>query len=113
MNNLAQRELKPPRSKDAQPLQGDDLDQLYQELGVDWQLLDGHHLEKTYKFKDFMGALAFTNRVGQLAESVDHHPESCLTWGKATSTIWTHSIGGLSEADFIFAARTDLLQPES
>jgi len=113
MSDLAQRELKPPRKKDAQPLQGDELGRLYQELGGDWQLHDAHHLEKTYKFKDFMGALSFTNRVGELAEAVDHHPEICLTWGKATITVWTHSIGGLSEADFIFAARTDLLHTGS
>ena len=110
MSDLAQRELKPPRSKDAQPLQGAALETLYQALGNDWQLIDGHHIEKTYKFKDFKGALAFTNRVGELADSVDHHPEICLTWGKAKVTIWTHSIGGLSEADFVFAARADLFQ---
>jgi 4a-hydroxytetrahydrobiopterin dehydratase len=113
MSNLAQRELKPPRSKEAQPLQGEALDELYQQLGGDWRMIDGHHLEKTYKFKDFKAALAFTNKVGELAEAVDHHPEICLTWGKATITIWTHSIGGLSEADFVFAARADLFHPGS
>lgn len=112
MSDLAKRELKPPRNKDAQPLQGDELDRFQHELGGGWQLTEGHHLEKTYKFKDFSGALEFTNRVGELAESVDHHPEICLTWGKATITIWTHSIGGLSEADFVFAARTDQLASE-
>jgi 4a-hydroxytetrahydrobiopterin dehydratase len=109
MNDLAKRELIPPRNKDVQPLQGSELNRLQQELGGDWQVIDGHHLEKTYKFMDFVGALEFTNRIGDLAESVDHHPEICLTWGRVTLTIWTHSIGGLSEADFIFAARSDRL----
>jgi len=71
--------------------------------------VEDHHLTKTYRFKDFQEALEFTNRVGGLAESVDHHPEICLTWGRVTLTLWTHSIGGLSEADFVFAARADVL----
>jgi 4a-hydroxytetrahydrobiopterin dehydratase len=76
-------------------------------LGNDWIVVDEHHLEKEFKFKDFQAALDFTNNIGALAEEVDHHPEICLTWGKARVTIWTHSIGGLSEADFVFAARAD------
>lgn len=106
MNQLAEKDLKPPTG-DEQPLKGDDLHDLDQRLGNGWQVIEGHHLEKTYKFRNFQEALDFTNRVGALAELVDHHPEICLTWGKATVTIWTHSIGGLSEADFIFAARCD------
>jgi len=72
-------------------------------------MIDEHHLEKTFQFENFQQALDFTNAVGELAESVDHHPEICLTWGKAKITIWTHSIGGLSDADFIFAARCEEL----
>jgi 4a-hydroxytetrahydrobiopterin dehydratase len=107
MSELASKELKPPRGKGHEPLQGQALQALQEQLGNGWQVIDEHHLEKEFKFKNFQQALDFTNQVGALAESVDHHPEICLTWGKATITIWTHSIGGLSEADFVFAARSD------
>jgi 4a-hydroxytetrahydrobiopterin dehydratase len=105
MDGLAGRELKPPKSDE--PLKGDALVSLQNQLDSGWQVIDEHHLERAYKFDDFQQALDFTNQVGELAEQVDHHPEICLTWGKATVTIWTHSIGGLSEADFVFAARCD------
>jgi 4a-hydroxytetrahydrobiopterin dehydratase len=107
MPDLADRELTPPRSRDTPPLTGTELEKYLKWLNNDWQVIDGHHLEKTYKLKNFQEALDFTNKVGALAESVDHHPEICLTWGEAKITIWTHSIGGLSEADFVFAARAD------
>jgi 4a-hydroxytetrahydrobiopterin dehydratase len=109
MSDLAQRELLPPRGEGHSPLQGPVLTALYELLGNEWALVDDHQLHKTYSFKNFQKALDFTNQVGALAESVDHHPEICLAWGKVTISIWTHSIGGLSEADFVFAARTDEL----
>jgi 4a-hydroxytetrahydrobiopterin dehydratase len=105
--DLADRPLKPPRGGGVEPLQGDDLRQLEAQLGNGWQVVEDHHLFKTFRFDDFQAALEFTNRVGELAEEVDHHPEICLTWGKATIELWTHSIGGLSEADFVFCARAD------
>jgi len=105
--NLAERDLNPP--KHGNPLTGTALKKLLAELGNGWTLVDEHHLEKDYTFQDFASALAFANRVGVLADEVDHHPEICLTWGRATVTIWTHSVGGLSEADFVFAARADRL----
>ncbi|TFH37263.1 MAG: 4a-hydroxytetrahydrobiopterin dehydratase [Anaerolineales bacterium] len=109
MSELAQRELTPPRGKAIPALKGEPLSVLYDLLGEEWELVEDHHLTKTYRFKNFQEALNFTNRVGALAESVDHHPEICLTWGRATLTIWTHSVGGLSDADFVFAARADTL----
>ena len=109
MSELARRQIKPPRGGDASPLSGAELTNFKNLLGNGWLIVEEHHLEKVYKFKDFQSALNFTNEVGALAEEVDHHPEICLTWGKAKVTIWTHSIGGLSEADFVFAARSDLL----
>lgn len=109
MNALAQRQLIPPRGPGHTALAGKALNDLYALLGKDWQLVDDHHLERTYTFKNFSDALAFTNQIGELAEAADHHPELCLAWGRVKLTIWTHSIGGLSEADFIFAARSDEL----
>ena len=72
-----------------------------------WQVVDGHHLEKTYRFADFGEALAFTNRIGAVAERQGHHPDIHLTWGKVGVSIWTHKIDGLTESDFILAAKFD------
>ena len=85
------------------------LDHLLRELGGEWVVVDGHHLRRTYTFTDFAGALAFVNRVGALAEEINHHPNVQLSWGKATIEIWTHTVDGLSEGDFVFAARVDVL----
>ena len=86
---------------------GEELAALQAQLGNGWQVIDGHHLEKEYSFKNFAEALAFTNKVGALAEEIFHHPDIFLAWGKVKITIWTHKIDGLNEADFIFAAKAD------
>jgi 4a-hydroxytetrahydrobiopterin dehydratase len=88
-------------------LKGEKLAELSGELGKDWHVVNGHHLEKDYSFPDFRQALAFTNRVGELAEKENHHPDIYLTWGKVGLKIWTHNIDGLSENDFILAAKAD------
>ncbi len=74
---------------------------------VDWTIVDQHHLVKNYRFPDFATALAFVNRVGELAEAEDHHPDIELGWGRVALKIWTHSVGGLSRNDFILAAKID------
>jgi len=66
-----------------------------------------HHLEKAYAFKDFKEALAFTNAVGEIAEREGHHPDIYLAWGKVGLSIWTHKIDGLTESDFVLAAKAD------
>ena len=79
-------------------------------LGADgngWRVVAGHHLEKEYAFPDFVTALAFVNRVGTVAEEEGHHPDLFLTWGKVRITLWTHSIDGLTESDFVLAAKAD------
>ena len=91
------------------PLAGDGLEAIRTQLGGDWEVVDGHHLRKTYRFKDFKQALAFTNRVGELAEQEGHHPDIFLAWGKVRLKIWTHKIDGLTESDFILAAKADRL----
>ncbi len=70
-------------------------------------MLRGHHLEKKYTFDDFAGALAFTCRVGEVAEAEGHHPDIELGWGRVVLRVWTHKIDGLTENDFILAARAD------
>ncbi|MBI2132540.1 MAG: 4a-hydroxytetrahydrobiopterin dehydratase, partial [Candidatus Tectomicrobia bacterium] len=72
-----------------------------------WRVVDEHHLEKEYKFPDFRKAMDFTVRVGELAERQGHHPDIYLAWGKVRLTIWTHKIDGLTESDFVFAAKAD------
>jgi 4a-hydroxytetrahydrobiopterin dehydratase len=90
------------------PLKGGALKTLFLELEKGWEIVNEHHLEKSYVFKNFRKALAFTNLIGELAEQEFHHPDIFLTWGKVKLTIWTHKIDGLTESDFIFAAKSDL-----
>jgi 4a-hydroxytetrahydrobiopterin dehydratase len=74
-----------------------------------WRAIDDHHLTKSYKFKDFAAALAFVDRVGAMAEDQWHHPDIYLAWGAVRIDIWTHKIDGLTESDFVFAAKCDAL----
>ena len=91
------------------PLEGDALQLLQTELGNSWEVVDGHHLEKAFEFPDFVKALAFTNRLGELAEQQGHHPDIYLAWGRVGVSIWTHKIDGLTESDFVLAAKADAL----
>ena len=93
------------------PLAGDEL-VLYGAEVPDWQVVDGHHISRTFKFADFAAALAFVNRVGDLAEQQGHHPNINFTWGRVTIDIWTHKIDGLHESDFVLAAKIDQLPLE-
>ncbi len=74
-----------------------------------WEVVNEHHLRKEYKFKDFKETQTFVNRVADLAEEQWHHPDICFGWGRAEVTIWTHKIDGLTESDFILAAKIDML----
>ena len=87
------------------PLRGKELHALERELGDGWQIVGEHHLERDFRFPDFAQALAFTNRVGALAEEEGHHPDIHLGWGHARVEIWTHAINGLTRNDFILAAK--------
>ena len=91
------------------PLKGAALLELTAQLGHGWNVVDGHHLEKEFRFKDFKQALSFTNSVGAIAEAQGHHPDIHLSWGKVGLTVWTHSINGLAESDFILAAKAEAL----
>lgn len=87
-------------------LKGDALSALKREL-PDWEVVREHHLHKAFSFPDFKKALDFVNRVGAIAEEQGHHPDIFLAWGKAEITIWTHKIDGLTESDFVLAAKID------
>jgi 4a-hydroxytetrahydrobiopterin dehydratase len=81
----------------------------------DWELVERDgipRLERVFRFADFKEALAFTQRVGELAEEEGHHPAILTEWGRATVTWWTHKIRGLHRNDFIMAAKTDRLAGE-
>jgi len=99
-----------PLPEGSPTLKGEALENYVNAIRDHWTVVDDHHLEGTFEFDDFMGALEFTNEVGRIAEAEEHHPEITLTWGKASVRIWTHSIDGLSENDFILAARIDASQ---
>ena len=91
------------------PLEGDELTGIRERLGGGWNVVEEHHLEKEFRFDDFRSALGFTNRVGELAEEQRHHPDIHLSWGRVRIEIWTHKIDGLTESDFVLAAKVDEL----
>jgi 4a-hydroxytetrahydrobiopterin dehydratase len=107
MSSLAAKSCVPCRGG-VPPLKGKELDDFHREV-PEWQVVNEHHLTRPFKFPDFKQALAFVNRVGELAEEQGHHPDILLTWGKAEITLWTHKIDGLTESDFIMAAKIDRL----
>lgn len=74
-----------------------------------WHIAKPYRLTKTVHFDNFADALAFTNHVGAIAETLNHHPDIHLTWGRVTITIWTHTINGLTALDFTFARQVDAL----
>lgn len=108
MSDLAKKECFPCKGG-VPPLKGDELVSIKRDLGNGWAVIEEHHLEKEYKFTNFLEALDFTNKVGELAESQGHHPDIYLAWGKVKLKIWTHKIDGLTESDFILAAKADKL----
>lgn len=108
MKELAEKECIPCKGG-TPPLKGDQLQKFAEQLGHGWRVVDEHHLEKEYKFPNFRDALAFANKVGELAEKIQHHPDIYLAWGKVKLTLWTHKIDGLTESDFVFAAKVESL----
>lgn len=110
MTALAEKQCVPCKGG-VPPLKGDELKKLQTQV-PGWEVVNGHHVSKTYSFPDFVTALAFVNRVGDLAEQQGHHPDIYLTWGKVRIEIWTHKIDGLTESDFVLAAKIDKL-PQS
>jgi 4a-hydroxytetrahydrobiopterin dehydratase len=107
MNELASRDCVPCRGG-VPPLKGREIQQLLSQLDG-WKVVNEHHLSKAYKFENFREAQAFADRVGNLAEEQGHHPDICFGWGRAEITIWTHKIDGLTESDFVLAAKIDAL----
>ena len=107
MSDLAAKTCVPCRGG-VSPLKGEELSTLQKQVDG-WNIVDEHHITKTFKFPNFREALKFVNHVGELAEEQGHHPDISLAWGKVEVTTWTHKINGLTESDFILAAKIDQL----
>lgn len=77
-----------------------------------WELaLDNRAIKRRMPFKDFLSALAFVNKLGELAEAEQHHPDIMLGWGYVEVVFWTHTVSGLHENDFVMASKVNLIQP--
>jgi 4a-hydroxytetrahydrobiopterin dehydratase len=107
MSDLASKNCVPCRG-DTPALKGAELHALSHQL-PNWEVVGERHIHRVFKFPDFQKALEFVNRVGAVAEQQGHHPDILLTWGKAEITLWTHAVDGLTESDFILAAKIDQL----
>ena len=104
-SSLADKRCVPCRGG-VPPLKGDELRTLASQLSG-WKVTDEHHISKTFQFPDFQQALDFVNRAGAIAEDQGHHPDLLLTWGRVEVKTYTHKIDGLTESDFILAAKID------
>jgi 4a-hydroxytetrahydrobiopterin dehydratase len=105
MSDLAKKHCVPCRGG-VPSLAGEALIPFAQQL-PDWKIIEERHIAKSFLFPDFKTALDFVNRVGAIAEQEGHHPDLCLAWGKVDVQIYTHKIKGLTESDFILAAKID------
>lgn len=108
--SLADKQCVPCRGG-VPALKGKQLDKLQPSVPK-WRIFNQHHLRREFKFPDFKQALDFVNQVGALAEEQGHHPDILLAWGKAEVTLWTHKVDGLTESDFIMAAKIDRIAGE-
>lgn len=106
MSELAQKKCVPCKGG-MPPLKGEDLQTYQSQIHTNWNLVNEHHLEREFSFKNFSQALEFVNRVGELAEQESHHPDISLGWGYVKISLHTHKIDGLTESDFILAAKID------
>ena len=102
--NLADQKCIPCRGE-VPALEPSRAKELLQELGNGWQLNDDGHLERSYRCKNFIQAMEFANRIADIAETEDHHPDLSIAWGRCVVEIWTHKIHGLTDSDFFFAAK--------
>ena len=105
MSDLSSRHCVPCRGG-VPPLKGAELQQLAAQLPT-WEVVNGHHISRTFRFPDFQTALDFVNRIGAIAEAEGHHPDITLAWGRVDVLTYTHKIDGLTESDFVLAAKID------
>jgi 4a-hydroxytetrahydrobiopterin dehydratase len=108
MSELATLECIPCRGG-VPPLKGEQIATLLSQL-QGWEVVQEHHLLKTFKTSNFTDAQNLVMKIGELADSQGHHPDICFGWGYCDVKIWTHKIDGLTESDFILAAKIDQIQ---
>ena len=108
MTDLAEKTCVPCKGG-VPPLKGEELEELHRQI-PEWEIVEDHHIRREFRFRNFREALDFVNRVGELAEEQVHHPDISLTWGRVKVEIFTHKIDGLTESDFVLAAKIDRLQ---
>jgi 4a-hydroxytetrahydrobiopterin dehydratase len=108
MSELAEKQCVPCKGG-VPPLRASEIHPLHEQV-KDWTLFTTHHLEREFDFPDFKTALDFVNKVGAIAEEQGHHPDIGLAWGKVEILIYTHKVNGLTESDFILAAKIDRIE---
>ena len=106
---LSEKKCMPCQDQESKLEQGR-IEELAGEIEDGWEVVDNHHLHRTFRFDDFQGPLDFVNQIGEIAEDQGHHPDICLTYGKVDVKVWTHKVDGLSENDFIFASKVDKIK---
>lgn len=107
MSELASRTCEACRA-DTPPMQSGEIQEFAPQV-PDWEVVEDHHLRRAFRFKNFREALDFVNNVGELAEEQGHHPELHFGWGHVELEVWTHKIDGLTQSDFVFAAKVNRL----
>lgn len=112
MSELVKKDCLPCRGG-VPPLTPEQIRPLREQLSAQWLVVHDHHLRRSYTFGNFRQALDFVIQVGELAEAQNHHPDIALAWGKVDIDIWTHKIDGLTESDFILAAKIEQIFDES
>lgn len=111
MSELSDRNCVPCRGG-VPPLAHDKVNELLQQVDG-WQAVNDHHLLRKFKLENYAQALELVNRISEVAEEQGHHPDICFGWGNVEVKIWTHKIDGLTESDFILAAKIDNLNRQS
>jgi len=109
LDNLSDMECIPCKGG-VPPLSEEESGAFLSQIHEDWEVVENHHLTRTWTFPDFASALKFTNQLGEICEQQNHHADFELGWGRVVSVIYTHKIDGLTESDFVLAAKFDTIQ---
>ncbi len=109
LENLSDMECIPCKGG-VPPLSEEESGAFLSQIHEDWEVVENHHLTRTWSFPDFASALEFTNQLGEVCEQQNHHADFELGWGRVVSVIFTHKIDGLTESDFVLASKFDTIQ---
>ena len=109
LDNLSDMECIPCKGG-VPPLSEEESSAFLSQIHDDWAVVENHHLTRTWSFQDFASALEYTNQLGEICEQQNHHADFELGWGRVVAVIYTHKIDGLTESDFVLAAKFDTIQ---